>query len=53
MRKTYEKPKVAEVKLAAEEAVLTNCKAFAPDPAIPDGCQISPTGPIVLQTIGS
>lgn len=26
MKKSYEKPEVAEVKLAAEEAVLNNCK---------------------------
>lgn len=37
MKKAYEKPEVAKVKLAAEEAVLTNCKRTI-DPTDHDIC---------------
>lgn len=50
MKKSYKKPEVAEVKLAAEEAVLNNCKIQPPagDPPGPCNPNFDP-----LVTLGS
>lgn len=52
MKKSYEKPAVAEVKLAADEAVLQNCKVT------PDGLEGGTTVLVCretgeIQTFGS
>lgn len=38
MNKAYEKPELAKIKLAAEDAVLTACKAIPPTPGVTDKC---------------
>lgn len=48
MKKSYAKPEVSKVKLAAEEAVLTHCKS---QPVDPEGCLRGDI--VVTKTIGS
>lgn len=52
MKKSYEKPQVAKVKLAADEAVLGHCKAVPRDPLVGDVC-IQDDGTQQTATIGS